>query len=462
MISRRECLKQIGAGFGTLGLVHVLVEQASAASTLSPKVPHFAPRAKHVIFLYLNGGPSQVDTFDPKPMLAKYDGQPLPDNKPNPRTERKTGNLMRSPFEFRRHGESGLEVSEIFSRVAEHIDNICLVRSMHTDTPNHGPSMFMMNSGHLQVGRPSMGSWVTYGLGTENQNLPGFVVLCPGIPTMGRQNWSSAFLPGLYQGTHILNNQTDPRKLIPFVERRLGERIQRRQLDLLTALNREHLAERGPDTDLESSIELMETAFRMQTEAPEVFDIAREGEKVRRRYGDSDFGRACLMALRLVEKGVRMVQVYFGDGQPWDNHTDIGEHRTLAAVADPAIAALLGDLKARGLFDETLVLVGGEFGRTPAVEKRVAAPRTLEAGRDHNPHGFTMLLAGGGVRGGTAYGATDDFGFQAVENPVHVHDLHATVLHLMGLDHTRLTYRHSGRDFRLTDVEGRVIEQIIV
>jgi hypothetical protein len=438
----------MGSGFGMLSFSRL----AQAAPT------HHPPKAKHVIFLFLNGGPSQVDTFDPKPVLAKYHGRPMPT--PNLKTERKTGNLLPSPFAFQKHGQSGIEVSEIFPKLGAQIDDVCVIRSMRADRPNHEPSLFMMNCGRMLPGHPSMGAWLTYGLGSENQNLPGYVVLCPGLPVVGPQLWASAYLPAEYQGTYLPNNERDPEKLIPFLRNpKLTSDDQRRQLDLVARLNRLHLARQGPDPQLEAGIRVMETAFRMQAEAPEVFDTRKESESTRARYGDTDFGRGCLMARRLVERGVRMVQIYFGNGQPWDNHDDILIHRRLAAQADPAIAALLQDLKSTGLLQETVVMIGGEFGRTPSVE--VSGLVQVQNGRDHNNHGYSFLLAGGGIRGGMVYGATDDFGFQAVENPVHAHDIHATVLHLLGLDHTRLTYRYSGRDFRLTDVEGRVIREIL-
>jgi hypothetical protein len=305
-----------------------------------------------------------------------------------------------------------------------------------------------------------MGSWLTYGLGSENRNLPGFVVLCPGFPVIGPQLWASAFLPAVYQGTFIPNNEKTPDKLVQFIRNpELQPEEQRRQLDLLGKLNEIQLRRAGQDRELEASIQSAEIAYRMQSEAPEVFDISKEPEKIRARYGDSDFGRGCLMSLRLVEKGVRMVQVYYGNGQPWDNHDDILIHRRLARDADGPIAALLEDLKSRGLLDETLVIISGEFGRTPVVE--VSGLVRVQNGRDHNSHGFSTVLAGGGVKRGYVHGATDDFGFKAVEKPVHIHDLHATVLHLMGMDHTKLTYRYSGRDFRLTDVAGNVVQEII-
>lgn len=453
-MQRRHLLKAMGAGFGLYGLAG----QLAAANPLAVRAPHFPAKAKRVIYLFLNGGPSQVDTFDPKPMLDKHHGTPMPSG--NLKTERKTGNLMRSPFRFQRHGQSGIEVSEIFPRVASVIDEFCVIRSMYTDRPNHEPSLLMLNSGDKLPGRPSMGSWLTYGLGSENQNLPGYVVLCPGLPVLGHQNWAANFLPAVYQGTYVPLGEKDPRKLISHIRNEsLTTEKQRRELDLLERLNRHHLAREGDDPQLEATIQAAEIAFRMQAEAPEAFDITREPEAVRARYGDGDFGRGCLMARRLIERGVRMVQVYFGNFQPWDTHDDIELHRPLAEQSDGAIASLIEDLKASGLLEETIVLVGGEFGRTPAVE--VGGLVKVQNGRDHNNHGFTYLVAGGGFRGGTVYGATDDFGFAAVENKVHIHDLHATVLHQLGLDHTRLTYRYSGRDYRLTDVAGEVVRGII-
>jgi hypothetical protein len=455
-MTRRDVLRTMGSGFGMLGLA-TLLAQNSAAGPLDPKPPQFPAKAKHVIFLFLNGGPSHVDTFDPKPMLTKYNGKPIPAG--NLKTERKTGNLLASPFQFRRCGKSGIEISEIFPRLGERIDDVCVIRSMYTDRPNHEPSLLMMNCGQKLPGRPSMGSWLTYGLGTENQNLPGFIVLCPGLPVLGPPLWSSGFLPAVYQGTYIPNNETAPEKMIQHIRNlKRTEAEQRRQLDLLGKLNRLNLKKEGADPQLEASIQSMEIAFRMQKEAPAVFDITKESAAVRARYGEGDFARGCLMARRLVERGVRMVQVYFGNFQPWDNHDDILIHRKLAAQADGPIAALLEDLKASGLLQETVVVISGEFGRTPAVE--ISGLVKVQNGRDHNSYGFSTLLAGGGIKGGIAYGATDEFGFKAVENPVHVHDLQATILRQLGIDHTKLTYRYSGRDFRLTDVEGNVIEPI--
>jgi hypothetical protein len=456
IMTRRETLKHMGSGFGMLSLAHLLGGSARAGGPLDPKPPHFPPRAKRVVFLFLNGGPSHVDTFDPKPALSRHDGKSAPESLKLPGGQ---GPLMGTPFQFRKYGHSGLEVSELFPRVARHIDDCCVIRSMHTDNPGHEIGLLRMSCGHLVPGHPAMGSWITYGLGTENQNLPGFVVLCPGVPVMGAQLWTSAYLPGIYQGTHIRNREElDPAKLIQYVRttRRSAE-DQRRQLDLLAGLNRLDMQTSGEDAQLEASIQSMEMAFRMQTEALDIFDIRRESAATRERYGDGYFARGCLMARRLLESGVRMVQMYFGNRNPWDSHSDIFDHRKLAQLSDQPIAALIEDLKATGLLDETIVLVGGEFGRTPTKE----ISGTLEYGRNHNNRGFTVLAAGGGFKRGVAYGATDDFGFAAVENPVHVNDLHATVLHLLGLDHTRLTFRYSGRDFRLTDVGGKVIEGLM-
>ncbi|MEK0445414.1 MAG: hypothetical protein RLZZ399_735 [Verrucomicrobiota bacterium] len=453
--TRREMLQRVGTGVGALGLASLWpqVQAQAAGNPLAARSPHFPARAKHVIHLFMNGGPSQVDTFDPKPALEKYHGQRVASAAK--KTERTTGALMRSPFAFHRRGQSGIEVSEIFPSIGECADDLCVIRSMHTNVPNHEPSLLMMNSGEQQPTRPSMGSWLVYGLGTENMNLPGFVVLCPGKPVVGPQLWSSSFLPGLYQGAHINNSDMDPKRVIQHVHNAsLGRASQREQLDLMKRLNERHLEQRGGhDSALEARIASMEMAFRMQTEAQEVFDLKSESQATRDMYGSGPFADACLAARRLVERGVRVVQVYTGAGQPWDDHTDIAEHAAKARMTDRAAGALLKDLKARGLLEETLVVWGGEFGRTPASEG--------SKGRDHNHHGFSLWMAGAGVRGGMTYGATDEFGFAAVENKVHVHDLHATILHLMGLDHEKLTYRYSGRDFRLTDVHGRVIREIL-
>jgi hypothetical protein len=459
-MNRRQALCKIGGGFGALGLATMLAGEGllapaarAAGNPLAPKAPMFAAKAKRVIFLFMNGGPSQVDTFDPKPSLEKYRGT-RPAGATLSTDRAKGGGLLPSPFTFSKQGKSGIEISELYPNLGRVIDDVCVIRSMHTNTPNHEPSLLMMNSGETQPTRPSLGSWLTYGLGSENQNLPGYVVLCPGQPTVGPQLWSNSFLPGVYQGTHIDNSNADPKRMIQDVNNRyLPRGAQRRQLDLLQRMNEEHLKERGADDQLESRIASLETAFRMQLEAQEVFDLGREPASIRQMYGEGQFANACLMARRLAERGVRMTQIYFGGGQPWDDHADILNHRNHAKQSDQAIAALLMDLKQRGQLDETLVIWGGEFGRTPTSEG--------QKGRDHNNKGFTMWLSGGGVKGGLVYGATDEFGYAAVEKPVHVHDLHATILHCMGIDHERLTFRYSGRDFRLTDVSGVVVKDIL-
>lgn len=465
-VTRRQALERMGSGFGMVALASLLGDHRVQAFTdtsvpgqLGPKATHFPAKAKHVIFLFLNGGMSQVDTFDPKPMLDKYHGHPMPGE--NLKTSNQTGSLMRSPFSFKRCGQSGIEVSDIFPHVGESIDDICVIRSVYTDLPAHEPSLMLMNCGHIQLGRPSMGSWVTYGLGSENQNLPGFVVLCPGTPIVGPPLWNSAFLPGIYQGTHISNAEKEPEKLVKYIRnKRLSLSQQRKQVALLAKLGRLQMEQQHDrDPQLEASIQSMEVAYHMQTEVPEVFDIGKEDDSTRARYGNGDFGRACLMALRLVERGVRVVQIYSGNVQPWDNHEDIMVHQKLAREADQPVASLLRDLKARGLLGETLVICGTEFGRTPVVQATLGS--RVANGRDHNPYGFSIWLAGGGIKGGMTYGSTDDFGFKAVENPVHIHDVHATILHLLGLNHEKLTYRYSGRDFRLTDVSGSVIKQVI-
>ena len=467
ILSRREMLSRCGTGFGLMALGSLLESSSSPKAgaeplnrpslPLSPRPPHFAPKAKRVVHLFMNGGPSQVDTFDPKPLLNELHGKPLPSN--NLRTERKTGAAMKSPFKFQRYGQSGIEVSDLFAKTAAaHIDDMAIIRSMQAEVPNHEPSLMLMNCGDSRLPRPSMGSWVTYGLGTENQNLPGFIVLCPGgYPIVSTQNWRSAFLPGAFQGTYIDTQHTDVEKLIANI-RNQGMTLdeQRTQLDLLRALNEDHSAQRAHDAALESRILTFELAYRMQTEATDAFDIARESEETRTAYGSGTHGRQLLITRRLLERGVRFIQVWSGAGQPWDNHENLEkDHRKLAGDWDQPIAAFLTDLKQRGLFEDTIILWSGEFGRTPVAELPALN------GRDHNHYGFSVWLAGGGVKGGTVYGATDEFGFRATENPVAVHDLHATILHLLGLDHERLTYRYAGRDFRLTDVAGEVVKGIL-
>lgn len=458
-LNRRELLRRTGMGFGLLGAAALAQEPCRASddlNPLAPKAPHFPAKARHVIHLFMNGGPSQVDTFDPKPLLDKYHGKTLPT--PNLQTERKTGAAMRSPFAFKKYGQSGIEISELFEQTARHADDLCVIRSMKAEVPNHEPSLMLMNCGDGRLPRPSMGSWITYGLGSENQSLPGFLALCPGgYPIVATQNWRSSFLPGAYQGTYIDTQHTDVQKLIENIRNDgLSREAQRRQLDLVQGLNAAHRAARPGDPQLDARIQSFELAYRMQFEASEAFDTSREPESIRRLYGEGTHARQLLIARRLVERGVRFVQVWSGAGQPWDNHDGLEtEHRNLARSWDQPIAALLTDLKQRGLLESTLVIWGGEFGRTPVAE----LPQL--SGRDHNHYGFSMWLAGGGSRGGYVHGATDEMGFAAVEKPVHVHDLHATVLHLLGFDHEKLTYRYAGRDFRLTDVHGNVIRELI-
>jgi hypothetical protein len=451
MFSRRQMIQALGGGLGALGLASLLAPWAGAATTA--RGPHLKPRAKRVIQLFMNGGPFGPDLLDPKPALNKYAGQ-----RPKAvelRTENQTGGLMPVPFKFRPCGKSGVEVSELLPHLAQCIDDVCVVRSLHTDNPNHGPAMYLMNNGSMTPTRPSLGAWLSYGLGTENANLPGYVVLCPGRPVRFAELWASAFLPGEHQGTYVNQTQLDPARMLPFLRNgALAPDAQRRQLDLMRRLNEGHLAQRGPDPALEARIQSMETAYRMQTEASDAFDIGREPPRVRAEYGEGHFAHGCLLARRLAERGVRFVQVYYGDGQPWDTHRNHNETtRKLCRDIDRPVAALLTDLKRRGLLDDTLVIWGGEFGRTSTSESG--------DGRDHNHWGFTTWLAGGGVKGGTAHGATDEFGFRAVSDKVHVHDLHATVLHLLGIDHERLTYRYAGRDFRLTDVYGEVVRAVL-
>ncbi len=438
----------------------------SAGGSINPlavKPPQFAGKAKRVIHLFMNGGPSHVDTFDPKPKLAEYAGKLLPTE--NLRTERKTGAAFPSPYKFQKYGQSGLEVSEIFPHLAQHADELCVIRSMHADVPSHEPSLLLMNCGEARQIRPSVGSWITYGLGSENQNLPGFVVMCPGgYPIQESQNWQSGFLPGAYAGTYLDPQNTELDKLIANVKPRAasaGE--QRRQLDLLMRLNRKHQERRAQDGQLESRIQSFELAYRMQMEACDAFDINNEPESVRKLYGDGIHARQLMYARRLVERGVRYVQCWTGAGQPWDNHDDLElNHRDLATSWDKPIAGLLTDLKQRGMLDDTLVIWGGEFGRTPTVELPTPGSNAGKInGRDHNHYGFTTWMAGGGTKGGHVHGATDEFGFAAVENKVHVHDLHATMLHLLGFDHEKFTYRYAGRDFRLTDVHGNVVTELL-
>jgi hypothetical protein len=451
-------LRQVGNGFGALALAGLLGEESAraavrSANPLAVRSPHFKARAKRVIFLFMPGGPSQVDTFDPKPQLTRDHGKPSPKLYLGQRRK-----LLGSPWQFKKYGKSGVEVSDLFPHVGTCVDDICVIRSMVADDVNHPGGCLQMNTGERVSSRPSMGAWITYGLGSENQDLPGFIAVGPGPLIEGARQYGSSFLPAAYQGTFVSDIRQPIRNLknatVPLAR-------QRRELDALARLNRLHAEQRDEDSRLGARIESFELAYRMQVKAPDAFDIDREPLKIRALYGIGDgvtdiFGRQCLLARRLVERGVRFVQLYHTTGgfQPWDQHGDLkGGHARNALATDRPIAGLLRDLRARGLLSDTLVIWGGEFGRTPASEGK--------DGRDHHPYGFSMWLAGGGVKGGVVHGATDELGWDAVEERVHVHDLHATILHLLGLDHTKLTYRYSGRDYRLTDVYGKVVRGII-
>ena len=451
ILTRRDFLRRSGMGMGMLGLADL---QAAASTGSSP---HFAPKAKRVIHFFLNGGPSHVDTFDPKPALARYEGKPVPSHR---LTERKTGAAFPSPFKFQRYGQSGIEVSELFAKTAAHIDDIAVIRSMQAQVPNHEPSLMLMNCGDSVQPRPSLGSWLTYGLGSANENLPGFIAMCPGgMPIKGAENWQSAFLPGAFQGTYEDSKHQQVDRLIENIRSPHADaRVQLRQLELMRRINEAHRQDRG-DPRLESRIQSFELAFRMQMEAADAFDVTQEPQHIRLMYGEGVHGRQTLIARRLLERGVRMVQLWHGAGQPWDNHDNIEtNHRRLAGEIDQPIAALLHDLKQRGMLEDTLIIWGGEFGRTPTVE---LSGGKSKLGRDHNHYGFSVWMAGGGVKGGTVYGSTDELGFAAEQNPVSVHDLHATILHLLGVNHEELTYRYAGRDFRLTDVHGEVLRRIL-
>ncbi|MGY8749647.1 MAG: DUF1501 domain-containing protein [Pirellulales bacterium] len=468
-LTRRDALRKMGAGFGTMGLAGVLAQSHLLGSQLpeinpntsplAPKPPHFAPKAKHVIQLFMPGGPSQVDTFDYKPDIAKHAGE-RPDCVDRKSLRNTKMGLMPSPYSFKQYGKCGKHVSEIFPHTAQCVDDICFIHSMHTDIPEHAGAMMMMNAGHLQPSRPSMGSWMVYGLGTENQDLPGFIAMSPRAqPRNKLANWSNAFLPGAYTGTYVNIHDMKPERILDDLKNKWLPKVdQRKQADLLARLNQLDLHRQQGDQQLEASIQAMEMAFRMQFAVPDAFDTSRETKSTLEMYGNSEYAKGCLLARRLIERGVRTVQLSLSiDGYDiaWDTgHGNIVDgHRKLAAACDQGIAALIQDLKQRGLFDETLIIWGGEFGRAPTSEG--------QKGRDHDHYGFTTWMAGGGVKGGISYGATDEFGLTAVEDRVHVHDLHATILHLMGLDHERLTYRYSGRDYRLTDVSGTVISDII-
>jgi hypothetical protein len=467
VLTRRDMLRTSANGFGMLALAGLLGQEAAGQqqadpttrrTPLAPRQPHFRARAKRIIFLFMHGGPSQVDTFDPKPLLTRDHGRPYPG--PRPRvTFAATGNLMRSPWEFRQYGESGLPVSDLFPQVGRHADDLCVIRSVWADNNAHGGALLQLHTGSDTFVRPSIGSWITYGLGTENQNLPGFITICPTLGHGGVQNWSSAFLPADFQGTPIGSADIPCRNAtLAYLNAAQETRsVQRLQLDLLREMNQRHLQPLGPDIALEGRINSFELAYRMQMEAPQVMDLSQETQATKRLYGidngpTDNFGRQCLLARRFIERGVRFVQC--SHSYKWDQHGNLrADHARNALEVDQPIAALLTDLKHRGLLEDTLVWWGGEFGRTPTAQGG--------DGRDHNPNGWSMWLAGGGVRGGMAYGATDDYGWYAVENKVHMHDLHATILYLMGLDHERLTFRYAGRDFRLTDVHGHVVHDII-
>ncbi|MEM7383859.1 MAG: DUF1501 domain-containing protein [Verrucomicrobiota bacterium] len=457
-INRRDMLQKSATGFGALALNTLLAEQGMAASPsenpLKQRIPPGPAKAKRVIFLFMHGGPSQVDLFDYKPRLQKDSGQPLPFDKPRV-VSSKTGALLGSPFAFSQHGQSGAMVSELLPHLSKKVDDLCIIRSMHCSNSRHGGALLELHTGSDTFTRPSMGSWINYGLGTENENLPGFITINPPGSHGGANAWSSAFLPAHFQGTRIAKSGKGYR--IPFIKNPLGRPdLQRQELDFLASLNQRHLEQHGPDDALEARIASYELAFRMQMEAPPVQDLSSEPKSMRDLYGLDDeptkeFAQQCLMARRFSESGVRFVQVTH---RYWDQHGNLRkEHRNNAAQMDRPVAGLLEDLKQRGLLEDTLVLWGGEFGRTPVAQGK--------DGRDHNPHGFTMVLAGGGVRPGIQFGQTDEFGYYAVEDRVHFHDLHATMLHLLGFDHTQLTYRYAGRDFRLTDVHGRVVHEIL-
>ncbi len=513
-VTRREALRRVGNGFGMMAFASAVNQSIVKAGVSTPDGSvmvgklDYPQRVKRVIFLFMNGGCSTLDSFDPKPALEKYDGQPLPGG--DIKTERRTGELMKSPFKFKKYGQCGMDVSELWPHLGEMADDVCWIRSVYTEIPNHEPSCLMMNTGANQAGRPSVGAWLTYGLGTDNQNLPGYVVLCPNLPTtVGPPLWSNGFLPAVNQGTFIANRvqaanangdgaddmpddgadaapaadaatmekdkdgkekpkkvviekSFDPKKLVNYVNNpKFGLTDQRRELDMLQQIEKIRTEAQGDDQQIDAVVKSMETAYRMQTEAPDVFDVRKEKQATLDLYGPGAVARGALMAVRLAEKGVRMVQVYYSSGDPWDAHADIMAHKTNAKNSDQAFAAVIKDLKDRGLWKDTLVVCGSEFGRTPVREVGGGGNGAVKRGRDHNPFGFTMWLSGGAVKGGTIYGATDEFGFRAVEKPVHVHDIHATILYLLGIDHKKLTYRYSGRDFRLTDVGGNVLHDVI-
>ncbi|GAB4151962.1 MAG: DUF1501 domain-containing protein [Planctomycetaceae bacterium] len=456
--SRRELLKTTSAGFGMLALAGLCADEAAAnpasGNPLAPKQPHHPPKAKRVIFMFMRGGPSHVDTFDHKPMLAKRDGQSATGG---PYKNQRGRKLMKSPWKFRPRGKSGIEISDLFPHLSKQADDLCLLNGMHTDLPNHPQAVVQMHTGSFAFVRPSMGSWIVYGLGTESQNLPGFITINPPTRLGGAQNYGSAFLPAMYEGTRIGTEGRSVRDAkVPYITNsKLTTKNQRRQLDLLQAMNRDRLQQDRVNTQLEGLIESYELAFRMQSAVPKIMDLTSETSETMRQYGigerqTDNFGRQCLMARRLAEAGVRFIEISHSN---WDQHNGLRSRLTANCTAiDKPISALIADLRQRGMLEETLIVWGGEFGRTPHVRRN--------DGRDHNSTGFSMFMAGGGVKGGIRYGKTDENGIAAVEDKVHIHDLHATILHLMGLNHEKLTYRYSGRDFRLTDVHGRVVREI--
>ena len=451
MLTRRHLLKSASAGFGYLAFAGLSsAETAKYQSPMAPKQPHFQPRAKRVIFLCMRGGPAHQDTFDPKPQLKKRAGE---------KSQFRNGaKIQASPWNFRKHGQSGLEISDLFPNVAKHADDLCLLRGMHTDLPNHPQAFVQLHTGNFQFVRPSMGAWAVYGLGTENQDLPGFITISPPVRLGGKQNYGSAFLPAFYQGTAIGQERAAIKdaKLRNLKNKDLTPELQRKQLDLVQSMNRDLLKAQPGNQQIEGVIESFELGFRMQSAVPEVMDLSDEPASVQKMYGiggklTDNFGRQCLMARRFAEAGVRFIEISHAS---WDQHRSLKSSLTKnCGETDQPIGALLTDLKQRGMLQDTLIVWGGEFGRTPDGRR--------DDGRDHNAKGYSMWMAGGGVKGGLAYGATDEFGYEAVDNRTHIHDLHATMLHLLGLDHKQLTYRYAGRDFRLTDVYGNVAEEIV-
>ena len=472
--SRRDFLKKAGLGCGSLALTSLLKEEgllsptsaAPAPRLMQPRLSHYAPRAKAVIWLFMPGSPSQVDTFDYKPELQKCNGMKLEGADPKTGFFTTSGKVLKSPFRFKQHGQSGAWVSEIFPHMAQHVDDMAFIYSCFSQSNNHTPAMLEMNSGMFLQGRPCVGSWITYGLGSENQNLPGFVVLHGSMPRGGKPIWSPGFLPKVFQPTSIDGRNNAPISNLAR-SKKMTSGQQRAQLDILKKLNAKHQQLRPHEADLAARLESFELAYRMQTAAPEAMDVSQESAATHKAYGVDQketqlVAKQCITARRLVERGVRFVQLYAGTNGggggvadvPWDGHSNIGvNHRIAGKSVDQPIGALLADLKARGLLDDTLVVWGGEFGRTSDSQGSL--------GRDHNPHAFTMWMAGGGIKGGVQYGASDEFGYKSVENRIGANDLHATILHLFGIDHEQLTYRFNGRDYRLTDVAGRVIQEIL-